>query len=161
MSTLASTAETLGITHLVPLSETLLTSGQPTEAQFRGLAHAGLAKVIRLNLDDPSYALPGQRELMHELGLGYRHIPVDFTAPSREDLAAFCEVFEAWQGEPLLVHCTKNYRVAAFMALHRVLRQGWQREAAEEELHTIWEPDEIWQAFIAAHIRTRPASEAL
>jgi hypothetical protein len=48
----------------------------------------------------------------------------------------------------VFVHCRRNKRVPLFVALDRVLRQGWDRNDAFAVMRSTWEPDATCQAFI-------------
>jgi uncharacterized protein (TIGR01244 family) len=138
-----------GIPRFMRLSESLATGGQPSEQQLAGVAAAGFRVVINLGLhDDPSYALPDEAGSVAALGMGYVHIPVQFSSPGLTELARFSAEMAAADGEKVFVHCRHNKRVPVFVALHRILRQGWSREAAFMAMHEAWAPDANWQAFI-------------
>jgi uncharacterized protein (TIGR01244 family) len=132
------------------VDERLATSGQPTVAQLAAIAEAGFNTVINLALhDDPRYSLPDEPGTVQALGMAYVHIPVQFGAPTRADLQAFCDAMDAHRGERLWVHCAANLRVSAFLGLYRVLRQGAERESAFDLMRGLWQPDAVWSAFIA------------
>jgi hypothetical protein len=80
---------------------------------------------------------------------------VQFKAPTEADLDAFFAAFEASGSRKTLVHCAANWRVSAFVGLHRVLREGVPREAAFAQLYELWEPDEVWSAFIDEALTSR------
>ncbi len=128
----------------------LLTSGQPTEAQFAEIAAAGVQAVINLALPASDNALPDERATVQALGMEYVPIPVIWEAPTHADLGAFMDALDARRGQKLYVHCAANYRVSCFVALYRVLRLGWQPKAAFAFTRRIWNPDEypVWKAFI-------------
>ena len=133
------------------VDDTLGTSGQPTVEQLRAIRDAGFRTVINLALhDDPRYSLPDEPGAVSALGMAYVHIPVQFAAPSESDLLAFCDAMQAHAGERLWVHCAANIRVSAFLGLYRVLRQGWEKERAFELMSSLWQPNDVWSAFIAA-----------
>jgi len=48
------------------------------------------------------------------------------------------------------VHCHANFSATAFIAMHRILKQGWEADDAMGDLHRIWdeEADPIWKMFI-------------
>jgi hypothetical protein len=54
----------------------------------------------------------------------------------------------------ILVHCQANYRATGFIALYRILRQGWIMEQAAQDLRRIWNPDEypVWSKFMADNL---------
>jgi uncharacterized protein (TIGR01244 family) len=134
------------------------TSGQPTEAQLAAIAQAGFRTVINLALhDDPRYSLPDEAETVRSLGMTYVHIPVQFATPTEGDLLAFLAAMDAHGGEKLWIHCAANMRVSVFLGLYRVLRQGWAQDKAFELMRGLWEPNEVWSAFIARAL-AKPSS---
>ena len=137
------------IPSFIALSDALASAGQPSEQQLAEVAAAGFSVVINLGLHDPSYALADEAGAVRGVGMEYVHIPVQFSSPGLDDLARFCEAMAAAEGKKVFVHCRHNKRVPVFIALDRVLRQGWGQEAALAEMRKVWTPDETWQAFIA------------
>jgi protein tyrosine phosphatase (PTP) superfamily phosphohydrolase (DUF442 family) len=135
-----------------PISETLGTAGQPTEAQFQIVREAGFEVVINLALTSSTNALPNEGSVVASLGMSYVHIPVDFADPKSRDFQAFCRVMEAFEQRPVFVHCAANMRVSAFLFLYRVSRRGVSASDAERDLHAIWQPDEVWSRFIQAEL---------
>jgi len=131
------------------VSETLYTSGQPSESQLASARDAGVGAVINLALhDDPRYSLEDERGCVESLGMTYVHIPVQFGAPTEADLLAFFSAMDAHRAQALLVHCGANYRVSAFLGLYNVLRLGQPREEAFALMDSVWKPNPVWTQFI-------------
>ena len=64
-------------------SPALLSSGQPTRAQFPAVRAAGVEAIINLApVTDPG-ALPDEQAVVTTLGMAYQHIPVDWDHPPR------------------------------------------------------------------------------
>lgn len=142
-----------GIYNYRAVDESLATSGQPSVAQLRLIAEAGFATVINLALhDDPRYSLPDEAGLVRSLGMGYVHIPVQFTAPSEANLTEFFAAMQAHEGEQVWLHCAANMRVSAFLGLYRIIAQGWEHERAFALMNELWKPDEVWSSFIATEL---------
>lgn len=131
----------------------LATAGQPTAEQFRVVRGGGFQTVINLLPEDAQGAVPGERELVEAEGLRYLHLPVAWEAPTAADFERFCTWMDAESGRGVFVHCASNKRVAAFVFLYRVLRQGVPRETAERDLFAVWQPDAVWSAFIEERLR--------
>ena len=137
------------IRNFIPVTGCIGTGGQPTEEQICELVDAGYEVVINLGLLGQAYSLPDEAGLVRSLGLGYRHIPVDFKGPKQEDLNAFIDAMDDVDGKKVFVHCAANYRVACFVGLYSEARLGWTEQQAGDHIARIWQPDEIWSAFLA------------
>jgi protein tyrosine phosphatase (PTP) superfamily phosphohydrolase (DUF442 family) len=132
------------------IDDRLATAGQPKEQGFAALAAAGFEIVINLALhDDPRYSLADEPGTLQSLGMRYVHIPVQFKAPQLAELDAFYAAMDINAGRKLFVHCASNYRVPVFLALYRIQRLGWEQEESFAKMREVWQPDEVWQAFIA------------
>ena len=136
------------IYNFLPLSNSLATSGQPSQEQMVEIAKAGFQVVINLGLSKADYALEDEAGLVKSLGMAYVHIPVLWEAPGKVDLESFFGVMETHCEKRVYVHCAANMRVSTFVALYRILRLGWERETAFRDVYRIWTPDERWQSFI-------------
>jgi protein tyrosine phosphatase (PTP) superfamily phosphohydrolase (DUF442 family) len=130
------------------LSNELGSAGQPTAEQLQMIAQAGYEIVVNLALHDRPYSLDDEAALVQGLGLEYVHLPVDWEAPTRGDLESFMALMEARQDKKVFVHCAENKRVSVFVALYRILHQGWSQEAALAVVRDTWEPNTTWQGFI-------------
>ena len=131
----------------------LATSGQPQEDELAAIADAGYEVIINLALhDDPRYSLKDEASSVRELGLKYVHIPVQFDAPSTNDLTKFFDAMASHKHRRVWVHCAANKRVSAFVGLYYCLREGWPEETAFALLREIWQPDEVWSTFIATQL---------
>lgn len=148
-----------GIYKMRSVDASLCTSGQPTEAQLQEIAAAGFMTVINLALhDDPRYSLPDEAGTVKSLGMNYVHIPVQFSAPTKQNLTQFFSAMKAHEGQKIWIHCAANMRVSVFLGLYRVIEQGWKRELAFAQLRELWKPDEVWSAFIESALELPPVS---
>jgi len=144
-----------GIYKVRAIDESLCTSGQPTEAQLQEIAAAGFKTVINLALhDDPRYSLPDEAGTVRSLGMGYVHIPVQFSSPTKQDLAEFFAAMNAHKDQKVWVHCAANIRVSVFLGLYRVIEQRQEREVAFAQLSELWQPDEVWSVFIESALES-------
>jgi protein tyrosine phosphatase (PTP) superfamily phosphohydrolase (DUF442 family) len=137
----------------------LAASGQPREHQLAAIAAAGYEVVINLALhDDPRYALKDEASIVRGLGIEYIHIPVQFGAPTKHDLAQFFDAMDRSKGRRVWVHCAANMRVTAFLGLYRQLREGWPEERAFALMRDVWQPNQVWSSFIAAQVANAGAA---
>ena len=145
-------AELEDIQDFYDLSPLALTSGQPSAEQFPFIQTAGCELVINLAQIKENSGLAGEDDLVKSLGMEYIPIPVIWTQPLPSDLDAFFETMRLNKGRKIYVHCIRNFRVSAFMFLYRVLRLGEDETTARIDLEMLWEPNEIWSAFIAERL---------
>ena len=138
------------IYNYLKLTDSIATSGQPSEIQIVEIAQAGYQLVINLALLDTKYSLPDERSTVESHGMEYIHLPVIWERPTVENLEAFCDVMDANRGKKIFVHCAANMRVSAFMALYRIRRLGWKPEEAFREMQRLWTPEGWWRDFILA-----------
>ena len=143
------------IYNFLALSETLFTGGMPNEEQITDAAQRGVEIIINLAPHEVSNALPGETELVSSLGMQYINIPVIWNTPTKDGLDRFIDVMDANKDKRILVHCQANFRATAFVALYRILQQGWNAEDAMAGMHQIWDAEDypIWKMFIEDTLR--------
>ena len=143
------------IYNFLALPENIFTGGVPTREQIADAAQRGVELVVNLSPHEVSNALPGEPELVTSLGMQYINIPVIWTTPTRDGLDRFMDVMDQNKDKKILVHCQANFRATAFMALYRILRQGWNPDEAMEGMHKIWDTEDypIWKMFIEENLK--------
>jgi protein tyrosine phosphatase (PTP) superfamily phosphohydrolase (DUF442 family) len=147
------------ILNFLRLDDALCCGGQPTHEQFADAAREEIQLVINLALATSDHALPDEPVLVRSLGMEHIHIPVAWDAPQPADLGQFMDAMDAHRGKTILVHCAMNYRATAFIALWRVLRQGWSVEDAFAPQREIWDLEEypVWKAFVEQSLKKNNA----
>jgi uncharacterized protein (TIGR01244 family) len=147
----------MNITNLTILNDSLWSAGQPTRAQLAEVAEAGFETVINLALATSDNAIADEAEVAQSLGMEYVHIPVVWDAPQPENLREFMDAMDARADEKVFVHCAMNYRASAFVALWRVLRQGYEEGEAFATQKTIWDLSEypVWEKFVRESLSNR------
>jgi len=139
----------------------LATSGQPREDQLGAIAAAGYDTIINLALhDDPRYSLKDEASSVRALGMDYVHIPVQFSEPTAHDLELFFDAMDRVKGRRVWIHCAANMRVTAFLGLYRLLRERLPEDRAFSLMRDVWQPNEVWSAFIAAQLANANAPVA-
>ncbi|MBD0263842.1 MAG: protein tyrosine phosphatase family protein [Tolypothrix sp. Co-bin9] len=136
------------IYNFLKLSDTIASSGQPTQEQFQAIKAAGYQVIVNLALPESPNALKDEKQIVESKGMQYVHIPVVWENPTIENVKEFFSVMEANTHKKVFVHCAANMRVSAFMYLYRHLHQRISDEDAKKDLQKIWIPNEIWQSFI-------------
>lgn len=137
------------IINFLQLSENLISGGMPTEEQLKSVAESGFQVVINLAPSTSTGALQKEEKIVTALGMQFINIPVIWNNPTRENLDEFMKAMQTHKDNNIFVHCQANYRATGFISMDRVLRLGWQKENAFEELRRIWDPAEYpnWQKF--------------
>lgn len=131
------------------ISDTLSTSGQPTENQFHAIQEAGFKTVINLLPHNTENSLKNEAELLTTFGIRYIHIPVNYKNPTEEDFKRFVRSMQAVAAEKAWVHCAANARVSAFLYRYRCSVLGEDEHIARNDLQKIWAPFGIWKKFIS------------
>jgi protein tyrosine phosphatase (PTP) superfamily phosphohydrolase (DUF442 family) len=143
------------IYNFLALSENLFTAGMPKAEELTAAAQHGVELVINLAPHEVSNALPGETELVTSLGMQYINIPVIWNTPTKDGLDRFMDLMDENQDKKILVHCQANFRATAFVALYRILRQGWNADDAMAGMHRIWDAEDypIWKMFIEENLK--------
>ena len=140
--------ELRSIPNFLDIGPRLATGGHVNPSQLMAVKATGYEAVVNLLPDDSPWAMSGERDLAHRLGLQYMHLPVDWEAPTAADFARFCAAMDDLRERRVFVHCAANKRVSAFVFLYRVIRLGVPRDNAATDLHRVWTPEPQWQQFI-------------
>lgn len=138
------------IYNTIQVSDTIWTSGQPTEDQLRSVATEGVHTVINLAPYEPGGSLANEAEIVGSLGMTYHHIPVVWEEPKETDFAAFERVMATIGTDKTLIHCIANFRVTAFYSLYAYKHLGWSQDQVEAFRAPIWSGSDVpvWQVFI-------------
>jgi protein tyrosine phosphatase (PTP) superfamily phosphohydrolase (DUF442 family) len=137
------------------IDEAVSTSGVLSEEQLSLLRASGYEAVINLLPHDSQYAIKNEESIVIGQGVDYFYVPVDFTAPTEQDYAAFVKAMASCQGKKkVLIHCAANYRVSAFYSIYAYEYLGWTASRARVHIESIWRPQENppWDQFIARYI---------
>jgi len=136
------------IYNYVPISNTLSTSGQPSESDLRLIRDAGFRTIVNLAPHNAENSLPDERKSVTDLGLDYIHIPVDFRNPTDDDFEKFVDVMGNLESSKIWVHCAANMRVSAFMYRYRRDILGESEDVAAKDMAKIWKPFGPWTSFV-------------
>jgi protein tyrosine phosphatase (PTP) superfamily phosphohydrolase (DUF442 family) len=140
------------------VSDTVTTSGSLTAEQLATLQEDGYEVVVNLLPEGGHGAVADEADIVRAQRVGYVHIPVDFAAPTHDDLEAFVAAMDEHEGETVHVHCAANYRVSAFYGVYAVRKGWWTPDDADAHVRGLWDPAEhpAWAAFLATE-HARPA----
>jgi protein tyrosine phosphatase (PTP) superfamily phosphohydrolase (DUF442 family) len=128
------------------IDDCITTSGQPTEEELVELANSGVKSIINLGPHSNDGALEDEPASVAALGMRYIYIPVDFSAPTRNDFDMFCDALKATAQERVHVHCIYNARVSAFFYLFA--KEAGDADVAFTRMDGIWRPGGVWAKLI-------------
>lgn len=110
----------------------VLSSGQPTEEQFRVMAAAGVKHIVNLRTPQEEIDFE-ERAVVESLGMTYYSIPVAGGAGVTEaNASSLSQILADIGGDPVLVHCASGNRVGGLMAV-RAFQGGAGLESAMAE----------------------------
>jgi protein tyrosine phosphatase (PTP) superfamily phosphohydrolase (DUF442 family) len=129
------------------------TAGLPSLEQFADIQAAGYQVVISLLPHSLSNATAEEPSLVTSLGMEYINIPVVWDYPTAANLEAYFQALQTNRNRKVFVHCELNFRASAFTFLYRVLVEKTPVEVAEVSMREIWEPYDVWPAFIDGQLK--------
>lgn len=147
------------IPNYLEITPGIFTGGQPTPDQIKLLGELGFNILINLATTTSPDSIPNEQEMAQSAGMAYVHIPVDWQAPTKQDLLKFFSMFEQQRAFKTFVHCAKNMRVSVFIYLYRVIVERLDREKSWEDVIKIWMPNEVWQSFTDRMLAEVPPPE--
>ena len=150
---LPASALALDAPNVVPVSATLVTSGQPTRDSLEGLAAEGFEVVVYLAPPTVWDAVADESALVERHGLKFVHIPIPFNAPTEAHFEALSAALVQAQGRKVLVHCQMNMRASTLVFLHRVVAGGEPAAQAYEAVTRVWSPDGPWKNLVMRVLR--------
>jgi protein tyrosine phosphatase (PTP) superfamily phosphohydrolase (DUF442 family) len=115
----------IGIGNFARISENLYRGGQPSERGFQTLKQMGIRTVVDL------------RGQIHQESVGLRliHIPSSASHPDERQIIEFLKLVRDPQACPVFVHGEQGTsRTGLYVAVYRMVEQGWSARDAEVEL---------------------------
>ena len=135
----------MNICNYYKYNKLISTSGLPEIDEFELIKKEKFEIVVSLSMPTDSKTIENEDLILTKLGVVYVHIPVDFYAPKIKDFEIFRTLLKVYDKKKLWIHCTKNYRVSAFIYLYALIEQG---RKDENILEKFWSPNKVWKKFI-------------
>jgi protein tyrosine phosphatase (PTP) superfamily phosphohydrolase (DUF442 family) len=136
------------ILNYIKINELIATSGQPRVEEFEIIANEGFEVVINLSVYKTSNSIENENKIVTDLNMSYFHIPVNFENPSLSDLKLFLNVLQSLGANKVWIHCSKNYRVTAFMYVYHKYILNTPFENVDLSIFDIWSPTLPWQTLM-------------
>ena len=133
------------ILNYVKINELISTSGQLKIEELELIANEGFEVVINLSMYKTSNSIENEDKIVTDLNMSYFHIPVNFENPTLSDLKLFLNILQALGANKVWIHCSKNYRVSAFMYVYHKYILKSPFENIDLSIFEEWSPSKIWQ----------------
>ena len=133
------------ILNCIKINELIVTSGQPKVEEFEIIAKDDFEVVINLSMYKTSNSIENENKIVTDLNMSYFHIPVNFENPTLSDLKLFLNILQALGANKVWIHCSKNYRVSAFMYVYHKYILKTSFEQIDLSIFEIWNPSAKWQ----------------
>ncbi|MCX8160735.1 MAG: dual specificity protein phosphatase family protein [Candidatus Saccharicenans sp.] len=118
-----------GLPNLHKVSDLLYRCAQPTVSGFKELEKMGIKTVVNLRSEH------SDKKMLAGTNLRYYEIPSKATKIKEADLMKFLQIVTNPEEGPYLVHCHHGAdRTGLFVAVYRVVVQGWSKEEAIREM---------------------------
>ena len=140
------------ILNYVKINELISTSGQPKIEELELIANEGFEVVINLAVSRTSNALENEDKIVTSLNMSYIHIPVNFENPKISDLKLFLNILQVLGGNKVWIHCSKNYRVSAFMYVYHKYILHTPFEQIDLSIFDMWQPSLVWQELMKVQL---------
>ncbi len=140
------------ILNYIKINEFISTSGQLKIEEMEVIEKEGFEVVINLALNSSSNAIENEDEIVTNLNMTYIHIPVDFENPKLSDLKLFLTILQSLETNKVWIHCSKNYRVSAFMYVYHKYVLHTPFEQIDLSIFEDWQPNLAWQELMKVSI---------
>lgn len=140
------------ILNYIKINEFISTSGQLKIEEMEVIEKEGFEVVINLALNSSSNAIENEDEIVTNLNMTYIHIPVDFENPKLSDLKLFLTILQSLESNKVWIHCSKNYRVSAFMYVYHKYVLHTLFEQIDLSIFEDWQPNLAWQELMKVSI---------
>ena len=142
------------------LDENFATGGLPTGDAYGKAAASGFRAVLSLRTNTEGVDLVRERAQVESVKLRYFNIPVNGSSPRPEQADEFLRIARDKSNHPMLVNCASANRVGAFMAILRVVDQGWSEEKALDEAARIGLASDVLKRFATDYIARQRAKRS-
>src|SRR4051812_16280099 len=139
--------------NVVVISDSLVTSGQPTAAALAGLKAQGIEAVISLGPRGGPDLVPQEPAIVRGQGISFIALPFPPDGPSEAQYAAVADALRGVRGRRTLLHCQVNWQASTFVFLYRVLEGKEDPELAYQAVAKVWSPSPPWKQFLVTQLR--------
>lgn len=157
-----------GVENLHRITPTVLRSAQPKAEGLAGLNALGVRTIVSLR------HFNSDEEKLGDCGIRLLRVPINtWHIRDRHIVRALQLIADAEREGPVLIHCLHGAdRTGVVSALYRMVVQGWDKDAARQEMlrggfgyHTMWRNipkylEEVDPRFITSELRGNTAAAA-
>jgi protein tyrosine phosphatase (PTP) superfamily phosphohydrolase (DUF442 family) len=139
--------------NLIPITERLTSSGQPSAAWLETLGARGYEVVIYLAPLTVGDAIPEEPQILARQSIDFVHIPIAFNRPTDADFDSFAAAMTRFADKKVLVHCQINMRASSMVFLYRTIVGKEDPQVAFASVEKVWTPNGVWKAFMQAQLQ--------
>jgi protein tyrosine phosphatase (PTP) superfamily phosphohydrolase (DUF442 family) len=139
--------------NLIPITERLTTSGQPSAAWLETIAARGYEAVIYLAPLTVGDAIPDEPQILARQSIDFVHIPIASNQPTDADFDSFAAAMTRFADKKVLVHCQINMRASSMVFLYRTIVGKEDPQVAFASVEKVWTPNGVWKAFMQAQLQ--------
>lgn len=143
--------------NMVPITERLTSSGQPSAAWLETLGARGYEAVIYLAPLTVGDAIPDEPQILARQSIDFVHIPIAFNQPTGADFDSFAAAMTRFAGKKVLVHCQINMRASSMVFLYRTIVGKEDPQVAFAAVEKVWTPNGVWKAFMQTQLQQHGA----
>lgn len=152
----------VGVRNFNKADATIACGGALSPEAFAALKQAGYKSIVNLRADsEPGANVAEEQKAAEAEGIRYIHLPFSNAAPDAAALDEFLKVVVLPENQPMMVHCASGGRASMFLAVKRVMIDGWSVDKAMNELPDL--AKNISQStrtfildYLKSHGKTRP-----
>jgi uncharacterized protein (TIGR01244 family) len=152
----------VGVRNFTRADATIACGGALSPEAFAALKAAGYKSIVNLRAaSEPGANVAEEQKAAEAEGLRYFHLPFSNAAPDAAPLDEFLKVVAQPGNQPMMIHCASGGRASMFLAVKRVMIDGWPVDKAMNELpdlaKNISQPTRTFILdYLKSHGKTRP-----
>ena len=127
--------------------------GQPSRSAYARAAANGFRSVMTLRAPADGVDVNRERFIVEQHKMRYLNIASRGKLPDRKQMDEFMTFARERGNHPMLVNCAFAERVAPFMMIFRIAKQGWPERRAVDEAATAGLNKEVLEKFARDYLR--------
>lgn len=124
-----------GVRNFTRVDATIACGGALSPEAFAALKQAGFKSIVNLRTEsEPGANAAEEQKAAEAAGFRYIHLPFASASPDASKLDEFLRIASTPENTPMMLHCASGGRASMFLAVKRVMIDGWPVDRAMNEL---------------------------